>query len=196
MRQLSHKIPAPARKAFDKGEQAESKGRLQAAADFFREAVSLDPEYADAFNELGATEAKQGDLTHAVEDFQKAIDVVPEHSLALTNISIVLAKLRRFEEAAVAARRALQVTPGSGTLRFVLATSLLLTKGDSEEVLANFERAAGEVPRAHLVAAQLLVERGKRAEAVQHVQDFLRTAPADDRDRQKANALLGELRAE
>jgi thioredoxin-like negative regulator of GroEL len=194
LRQLSHKVPAPARKAFDKGSQAESKGHYDAAADFFRQAVGIDPEFADAFNELGATQAKQGDFAHAAESFQKAIDAVPDHALALSNLSIVLAKMRRFEEASTVARRALQLMPGSGALRFVLATSLLLSKGDSDEVLDNLERAAGEVPRAHLVAAQLLVRRGKRDEASRHVQDYLRAAPADDREREQAKALLGELR--
>jgi hypothetical protein len=84
--------------------------------------------------------------------------------------------------------------PGSGTLHFILATSLLLTSGDSDEVLDNLERSAGEVPRAHLVAAQLLVRRGKRDEAARHVQDYLRAAPADDRERENAKAMLGELR--
>jgi tetratricopeptide (TPR) repeat protein len=194
MRQLSHKVPAAARKAFDKGAQAESKKQYQVAADFFRQAVSVDPEYADAFNELGTMEAKQGDLPRAAEDFQKAIDVVPEHDLALSNLSIVLAKLGRFNEAVEVARRALRVTPNSGTLRFVLAASLLLDKGDSDEVLENLERSASEVPRAHLVAAELLARRGRREEAAQHVQDYLRVAPADDRERDRAKAMLGELR--
>ena len=194
MRQLSHKVPAPARKAFDKGAQAESKGRYQAAADFFRQAASIDPEYADAFNELGAMEAKQGDFEHALEDFRKAVAVVPDHGMALSNVSIVLAKLRRFDEASEAARTALRVMPASGTLHFILATSLLMTSGDSDEVLDNLERSAGEVPRAHLVAAQLLVRRGKRDEAARHVQDYLRAAPQDDRERENAKAMLGELR--
>lgn len=194
MRQLSHKVPPSARKAFDKGGQAESKGKLQDAADFYRQAVSIDPEYADAFNELGAIESKQGDLPHALEHFRKAVEVAPDHALALSNISIVLAKLRRFEEASEAARRALRVMPGSAPLHFVLATSLLLSSGDSDEVLENLEQSAGEVPRAHLMAAELLVRRGKREEATRHVQDYLRAAPADDKEREHANELLGELR--
>src|SRR5205823_144387 len=87
MRQLSHKVPPSARKAYEKGEQAESKGKFQDAAAFYRQAVSIDPEYADAFNELGAIEAKQGDLPHALEAFQKAVEVVPDHGLALSNVS-------------------------------------------------------------------------------------------------------------
>jgi tetratricopeptide (TPR) repeat protein len=194
LKQLSHKIPPQARKAFDKGEQAEGKGRYQEAADFFREAVSIDPEYTDAFNELGAMQARQGDLPHAAESFRKAVDVAPEDAMGLSNLSIVLAKMRKFDEAAEVARRAVRVMPGSGTVRFVLATSLLLGSGDSPEVLDNLERSAPEIPRAHLVAAQLLARRGRREDAIRHVEDYLRAVPDSDQDRERARALLEELR--
>ncbi len=194
LHQLTHKVPAQARKAFDKGEQAKSKGRHEQAAEFFRQATVADPEYADAFSELGAEESAQGDLPHAVEHFQKALDIAPDHAVAISNLSIALAKMRRYDEASAAARRALQYMPASGKLRFVLATSLLLSKGDSDEVLSNLERSTDEIPRAHLVAARLLMQRGRRAEALQHVEDYLHAAPATDQDRSRAMAMLAELR--
>jgi tetratricopeptide (TPR) repeat protein len=194
-RQLAHKVPAQARKALDKGEHAESKGDHQKAAQFFREAVSIDPEFADGFNDLGAAQAGQGDLPGAIESFQKAIDLVPEHRLALTNMSIVLAKSKRWGEAAVVSRRALQFSPGSGVLRYILASSLLYEKGESDEVLDNLERSAGEVPLAHLMAAEILAHRGKREEAAQQIEDYLRAAPSDDKHRPRAEAMLASLRS-
>jgi Flp pilus assembly protein TadD len=194
LHQLAHKVPPQARKAFDKGEQAKAKGRHQQAAELFRQATSIDPQFADAYNELGTVESGQGDLEHALDDFQKAIDLVPDHAVALSNLSIVLAKMGRYDEATVAARRALQYMPGSGRLRFVLATSLMVVKGDSDEVLENLERSTSEIPRAHLVAARLLMGRGKRTEALHHVEDYLRATPADDQDRSRAMSMLAELR--
>jgi tetratricopeptide (TPR) repeat protein len=193
IRQLSHKVPVQARKAFEKGEQAESKKDHQQAVDFFKQAVSIDPEFADAFNELGAVEAAQGDLPQAIEHFQKAIDVVPDHRLALANMSIVLAKMRRFSEAADVARRAIRIMPGSGTMHYVLATSLLFTHGDTDEVLDNLERSASEVPLAHLIAAELLVRRDKRDQAIHHVEEYLKVVPADDKERGRAQAMLAQL---
>jgi tetratricopeptide (TPR) repeat protein len=194
LHQLAHKVPPQARKAFDKGEQAEAKGRHQQAAELFRQATSIDPEFADAFSELGVVESRQGDLEHALDDFQKAVDLVPDHAAALSNLSIVLAKMGRYDEASAAARRALQYMPGSGKLRFILATSLLRVKGDSDEVLENLERSTSEIPGAHLVAARLLMRRGKRTEALHHVEDYLRATPADDQDRSRAMSMLAELR--
>jgi tetratricopeptide (TPR) repeat protein len=194
IRQLTHKVPPQARKAFENGQRARNKGNTEQAAGLFREAVSIDPEFADAFNELGALDVARGNLEQAIEDYQKAIDAVPDHRLALSNLSIVLAKLHRFDEAATVARRALQFAPGSGTLRYILATSLLFVKGDSDEVLDNLNRSANEVPMAHLVAAELLVRRGQRAEAIHHIEDYLVSAPSDDKHRDRAQALLAELR--
>lgn len=194
LRQLTHKIPPQAQKAYNKGEQASAKGKHREAADLFRQAVTIDPEFVDAFNELGAAEAALGNLPQAAEDFQKAVDLVPEHRLALPNLSIVLAKLRRFREAAEVARRALKVVPASGTVRYILAASLLFEKGDTDEALDNLERATSEVPKAHLVAADILALRGKRLEAIRHLEEYLRVAPAGDKDRARAEAKLAELR--
>jgi tetratricopeptide (TPR) repeat protein len=194
VQQLAHKVPPQAKKAFEKGVQVGAKGNHQQAEELYRQAVSIDPQFADGFNALAAEEANAGDLKSAAEDFQKAIDIDPQHNLALGNLSIVLAKLRRYGEAASVARRALQVVPNSGTVHFVLAISLLFDKGDSDEVLEHLERSASDVPAAHLVAARLLAQRGKRPEAIQHLEDFLRVAPADDKDRDRAQAMLASLR--
>jgi Tfp pilus assembly protein PilF len=191
--QLLHKVPAEARKAFEKGEKAKTKGDPQKAEELFRQAVSIDPQFADALNELGTLEAEQGDFPQAIQNFQKAIDVVPQHRLALANLSIVLAKSGQFDDAAVVARRALQLTPNSGALHYILARSLL-EKGESDEVLANLELSTGEVPVAHLLAAQILAHRGRRLEAMHHLEDYLRTAPSDDKQRNQAQAMLAQLR--
>ncbi len=193
--QLAHKVPPQARKAFDKGEHAKGKGNNEQAAELFRQAVAMDPQFADAFNELGAIDVGQGNLDQAAHDFQKAIDAVPEHRLALSNLTIVLAKLRRYDDAAAVARRALQVDPSSSTLKYLLAISLLSVKGDSDEVLDNLERSANEVPMAHLMAAELLVRRGKRVQAIRHIEDYLRVVPADDKHRDRAEAMLADLRS-
>jgi tetratricopeptide (TPR) repeat protein len=195
VRQLMHKVPPPARKAFEKGQQAETKGNHEQAQELFRQAVSIDPEFADAYNELGASEAAQGDFPRAIGSFQSAIDIVPDHRLALSNLCIVLAKSRKFDEAAAAARRALRYVPTNGTVRYILATSLLFMNGDSEEVLDNLERSSGDIPFAHLLAAEILARRGKRSEAARHVEDYLKVVPADDKHRSRAEAMLADLRS-
>ena len=194
LQQLSHKVPPLAKKAFDKGIRAEADGNHQEAAEAFRQAVGIDPEYVDALNELGAAEAALGELTDAAEQFQKAVDLAPEHPLALPNLSIVLAKLRRFHDAAVVARRALKIVPDSGRIHYILAACILVEVGDTDEALENLERSTTEVPKAHLVAADLLVSRGRTKDAIKHLEEYLKVTPPGDADRDKAEARLVVLR--
>jgi tetratricopeptide (TPR) repeat protein len=194
VRQLNHKVPPPAMKAFTKGEQAAAKGEYRAAAESFRQAIELDPEFADAYNELGAADAALNDLPKAAEDFQKAVDLVPDHSLALPNLAIILAKLKRYHEAGDVARRALKLAPGSCHMHYILAASLLLENGNSEEALENLQRAAEEMPKARLLAADLLSQRGRREEAIHQLEEYLRVAPPDDSSRAKAEARLAQLK--
>jgi Flp pilus assembly protein TadD len=195
VRQLMHKAPPQAQKAFEKGQQAENKGNHQQAAEFFQQAVSIDPEYADAYNELGAVQARQNYFPQAIQSLQKAIDLVPDHPMAIANMSIVLAKAGRYEEATVAARRALRFNPASSSVRYILATCLMQVKGESDEVLDNLERSAPEIPFAHMLAAEILAHRGKREEAARHVEEYLRAIPPDDKHRSRAEAMLAQLRS-
>ncbi len=194
LQQLGHKVPPAARKAYDKAEQAAAKGDNQQALELFRQAVALDPEFADGFNELGTVEVATGDLDQALEHFQKAIDVAPDHRLALGNLSIALARATRFDEAVPVARRALRLMPTSGIIHYVLGTSLLFSSGDSDEVLDNIKKATGEIPLAHLLSAELLIRRGKRDEAIEHVEEYLKVVPGEDSQRSRAEAMLTELK--
>lgn len=194
LQQLRHKVPAAAQKAFDKGEHAAAKGRLEEARNYFQEALTLDPEFADAHNELGAAEAGLQQLPEAATEFQKAIDLVPEHRLALPNLSIVLAKMRRFHEAGEVARRALKVAPSASNLHYILAVSLLADHADVQETIFHFERATPDIPAAHLTLAELLVQCGRTEDAIRHLKEFLDNGAPDDKLRAKVEARIAELR--
>jgi tetratricopeptide (TPR) repeat protein len=193
IRQLEHKIPPEARKEFNKGVAASKKGDHQGAVDHFQKAVSLDPELADGHNNLGSAYAALGQMEPAAEQFQKTIDLVPDHSLGLANLSVALCKLKRYAEAAQVARRALKLDSSLLKIRYVLAVSLIAQHGDNAEVLENLERATPEVPQARLVAADILAGAGRRGEAAKQLEQYLRSAPEQDADRQGAERRLAQL---
>jgi tetratricopeptide (TPR) repeat protein len=194
LQQLEHKVPPEAKKAFDRGEQAVVHAKYAEAVEAFQEALAIDPKYADGLNELGVAQAALGDLTHAVESFQKAVDLVPSHGAALPNLSIALAKLRRFQEAEEVARRALKIVPDSGSVHYILAACILVQHGDPHEALTNLEQACDQIPKAHLVAADILITMQQPQEAIKHLEAFLRVAPPDDKDRPAAEERLAQLR--
>lgn len=194
LQQLQHKVPHAARKAFQKGQQAETKHNLLQARGLFQQAIAEDPEFADAYNELGAVDSNMNDLPAAAEHFQKAIDLVPEHPKALPNLSIVLAKMQRLAEAGQVARRALQVAPGDARMHYILGASLLSEPAKADQAIVEFERAAPAVPAAQVMLAELLAARGRSQDAIRYLEEYLAKASPNDPLRPKAVASLAALR--
>jgi len=196
IRQLQHKVPRVAQKEYAKGKAASAKGDPSTALDHFQKAAELDPQFADAFNEIGVNYAALGQLQQATDQFQRAIDLVPDHPGAAANLSIMLCKLERYREAGAMARRALKLDPGLLKVRFVLGMSLVTEGGDKAEALDNLQRAAVEIPKAHLLVAKILAETNRREDAAKQLQDYLSSSPADDLNRRKVEVWLEELRRE
>ena len=194
MRQLQHKVPAPAQKEFSKGQTAGRKQDYQAALDHFQKALDIDPEFADAYSNMGITEAILGRLEEAAEQLQKAVNLVPDHTLAISNLSIVLAQLKRYGDAGQAARQALKLNPSLLRMRYILAVSLTREPGHETEALDNLERAAVEIPKARLLAADILTGIGKREDAVKQLERYLRALPEQDADRHIVEERLAQLR--
>jgi uncharacterized protein HemY len=192
--QLSHTVPDEAREAFRKGQEAVRKHKNEKAVKHFREAVTKDPEFAEAYNELGASLFAMGQSKEAIEQFQKAIDLVPDHELALYNMCVVLGKLQRWHEAEEAARRSLNHYPDQPPIRFILAVSLISENEHLGEALDNLRKAAVEFPKAHLVAADVLEQTGRKKEAGDQLEEYLRVSSPQDTDVERVKFWLMKLR--
>ena len=192
--QLEHRIPAKAQKEFDKGQAAATKGDQPTALGHFLKASEIDPEFADAFNSAGVIFLTGGELEDAAHQFEKAIELVPDHRAALANMSVALSRLERPHEAAEVARRALKLDPGLLKVRYILGLSLIRAGGDKDEALDNLQRAAPDIPKAHLLAAKILADSGQAEQAAKHVEEYLLSRPGDGVDRQKVEAWLVRLR--
>ncbi len=194
IRQLQHKVPAEAQKEFAKGKKASTKGEHTLALDHFRKATQIDPEFSQAFNSTGVSDMELGQFKQASDQFQKAVDLVPDYLAALANLSFALCRLEHYHEAAEVARRALKLDPLLSKVRYVLGLSLASEGGHQAEALDNLQRAAVEVPTAHLLAAKILAETDRRGDAAKQLEDYLHSSPADGADRQKIEAWLEQLR--
>jgi tetratricopeptide (TPR) repeat protein len=192
--QLQHRVPGKAQKEFEKGQAAAAKGDQPTGLGHFLKATEIDPEFADAFNCAGAIFLTGGELEHAAHQFQKAIDLVPDHRAALANMSVALSRLEQPREAAEVARRALKLDPGLLKVRYILGLSLIKDGGDHGEALDNLQRAAADIPKAHLLAAKILADSGLREKAAKHVEEYLLSRPEDGIDRQRVEAWLVQLR--
>jgi tetratricopeptide (TPR) repeat protein len=62
-------------------------GYLDSAIYYFSKAVEIDPEYFQAYNNLGLAYEKNGDNVNAKKNYSKAIEINPEFQLAKDNLN-------------------------------------------------------------------------------------------------------------
>ncbi|MFH1995536.1 MAG: tetratricopeptide repeat protein [Candidatus Omnitrophota bacterium] len=60
-------------------------GDLDGAISLFRQAIALDPEFAESYNNLGFAYYQKGDHKEALKNFEKALEINPDHERAGVN---------------------------------------------------------------------------------------------------------------
>lgn len=169
VRRLRHKPLRKARKEYERAEKANRQGDAEASLRHLREATRLDPEFLEAFNNLGTRLLHMGRPGEAADAFRKAAALDPAESKPYTNLAIALLHLNQPEEAERAARSALRLHRESRHAEYVLGLSLATTRRNIPEALSVLRSASNEWPHARLVAAQLLTRMGRLAEARQEL---------------------------
>ena len=111
-------------------------GKLDEAANHYRQSLTLTPLYPETHNNLGLVLAKKNDFAGAREHFQEAIKLNPKYSEARANLGNVLAMGGDLTGATREYRDALKVSPELDGARFQLA--MLLAK------LNKLDEAKGE----------------------------------------------------
>lgn len=76
----------PARTLYEEGNRHLQRGAYTEAEAAFRQALSIDPDYADAHSKLGVVFAERGDRPAARAQFEQALKADERHSSALTNL--------------------------------------------------------------------------------------------------------------
>lgn len=89
-------------------------GQFAQAAAEFREAVRLDPDYAEAYNNLGIALAEQGDMAAAVEAFRHAVRLDPQDAESQSNLDSAVLQLGGPAETAGPTQRALGQASAAG----------------------------------------------------------------------------------
>ena len=64
-----------------------------------KEAIKINPQYSEAFNNIGNSYKQKLELSLAIQNYKKAIDISPTYVDALCNLGICLALEKRYEQA-------------------------------------------------------------------------------------------------
>jgi len=131
---------------FNLGNVMQSNNRPAAAAECFRQAIAMQPDYVDAHNNLGTVLRLLKKHEAAVQSFCNAINLAPEHAQAYNNLANTLMELGELDAAIEAYRSAIALRPDFAEPRSNLLFALNYLPGTtSQQYLDEVLRFAAQI---------------------------------------------------
>ena len=194
LRQLASPPSKEAVRAFQRAQKNARDGKPRPAAEQYRHAIQIAPDYAQAHQELGALYLHQGQADAARVEFVAARKLGLESPEVLGSLALALLQLGRPQESESLAREALAKEPANALANYALGSALLFHSTDFPLILEHLARAADQIPSARLLTAKVRAKSGDIRGAIQDVTEYLRICPVDKRA--AAESTLRELQAQ
>ena len=122
------------------GEAYRALHRISEAVACYRRALELNPDYAEAHNNLGIALKDQGQLDEAVACCRRALELKPDYAEAHNNLGLALKEQGKLDEAVACYRRALELKPDYAEAHNNLGTAFK-DQGKLDEAVACYRRA-------------------------------------------------------
>ena len=153
----------------------EKQGDLPQARQNLQRALSMWPSNADVLRAAARMEDRQSNLPVAESLYQRAVTANPQNAAALNDLGLCLAREGKLEPSLQVLEQAIHLQPDKSLYRNNAATVLVEMRQD--------QRALGHLAAVHNPAeanfnlGQLLVDRGRPADAVAYFQTALQLNP-------------------
>jgi tetratricopeptide (TPR) repeat protein len=168
-------------------QMCEKQGDVAQARQNLQRALAMWPNNADVIRAAARTEDRQGNLPLAENLYQRAVAANPQNAAALNDLGLCLAREGKLDASLQVIEQAIQLQPDKALFRNNAATVLVEMRQD--------QRALAQLATVHPPAeanynlGQLLVERGRAADAGPYFQAALQQNPG----MQKAQEALAKL---
>jgi tetratricopeptide (TPR) repeat protein len=161
---------------------AKEPGRLDGAIARFREAIRLQPGYADAHYNLGIALHKiPGRENEVIEQYQETLRLKPDYVDALNNLGNALASAGRWPEAIAQFQEALRLEPNHVEAHYNMGNALSALKR-TPDAIPQYEEALRLRPgyvEAHFNLGNAFVAVGRTREAIDQYEETVRLKPDD-----------------
>ena len=154
-------------------------GKLEKAIEAYNKALSLKPDYAEAYYNMGTSLAGQGKLAEAIEAYSKALSFKPDFFEAFSNMGLALNEQGKLEEAVEACNKALSLKPDYAEAYNNMGITLA-DQGKLEEAIEAYNKAISLEPgftEAHSNMGLALTDQGKLEEAIEAYHKALTIKP-------------------
>ena len=155
---------------------------LEKALESFKKACAINPNFYEAFYNLGFIQKQLGQIEQSIESYQKAIDIKPAYPDAHNNLGNIYLQLRQYEEAINHFEWATAFKPDF----FEAYNNLGLAQRELDQIsksVDNFKKAISlkpEYTQAYFNLGQALKDLGQTNDAIQNYKDLLKVKPNFD----------------
>ncbi len=172
---LAHKPGKMVKKLVREAEELAGAGNLALSAERLTQALEKDPDWFEAWNNLGSRRIGLGQYPEAVEAFRRALAIDPNQAAVHSNLGLAYLFLRKAPEAEKCAARARQLDPGSAQAAYVEGLALLQMNKDTGEAVELLRKAGTVLPRARLAVAEWHCRQGELGPCETELRGFLKT---------------------
>lgn len=191
------RFPKKAVKEYERGVDAERKGKHDEALAYYESALKIAPDYYPAHNNLGSIYLSKADFPSAETQFQEAVRLDQNDAQAYFNLGNVFMLTGRYAESENALGTGLKRRPDSGFGHFLQGCLFGRTGkfSEAEKSLRNALRLEPTMSQAHLQLVNLYLQQGRNPDSIGELEAYLKAFP-DTPFSPKARELLKRLQAE
>jgi tetratricopeptide (TPR) repeat protein len=166
-------------------------GRIEAAAELFRNATRLAPDFAFAWGNLGVAQRRLGDTEASLGSYGRALALAPSNPTILSNLAGLFRSLGRYAEAQTAIEAASMASASPHQL--IVRGDLEMSRGHIDDAFRFYRKAkrlAPRLPDVYIAMARAEMARKKPDVAAKRLRRALELDPGNA----EATTLLGGLR--
>jgi tetratricopeptide (TPR) repeat protein len=193
----SLQAPKDAKKAFEKGVEANKKGKYADAQKHLEKAVELYPKYATAWNALGVAHQGQNRAEDARAAYAKALEADPKYISPYVQMAQLAAVERKWQEVAETTSKVVRLNPVDFPEAYLwnsIANLNLQKPAEAEKSAREGLKLEGakRLPKLEHVMGLALANRGDYAGAAEHIKVYLEKVPQGN-DAEQARKHLVEV---
>lgn len=196
VREYAKRFPKKAFKEFQKGVQSDQDGKKDDAVRHYQKALQIAPDFYPAHNNLGSDQLGRNNLPEARKEFEKVIQLNQTDAAGYFNLANVCMLMNQLPDAQRFLGEGLRRQPESALGKFLLG-SLDMRTGrlpQAEQALRQSVELNPLMAQSRLQLINVLLQQGKKAEALDQLHGFISAFPASP-FRPQAEQLLHRLEA-
>ena len=154
-------------------------GNLDEAIEAYKKTISLKPDYAEAYSNMGVALRNQGKFEEAIEAYKKSISIKPNDADTYYNMGIALKDQDKLDEAVEAYKKSISLKPHNAKAYNNLGTTFK-EQGKLDEAVEAYKKAIlfkSDHAEAYNNLGNALKDQGNLDEAIQFLKKAISLKP-------------------